>query len=109
MLKHSGNAPKETPHASTSATTQIGECCRSGSDTNANINSEIITPSDIFRLRVTVDETAKFEMNPIMPKPSNSHVMAGIVRFALRNRNGVTYVYEEKCAPKTSATISMLL
>src|SRR6266702_2861225 len=101
MLKHSGNAPKETPHASTSATTPIGECCRSG--------SEIITPSDIFRLRVTVDETAKFEMNPIMPKPSNSHVMAGIVRFALRNRNGVTYVYEEKCAPKTSATISMLL
>src|SRR5471032_2764179 len=108
MLKHSGNAPNETPHASTNAATPIDECCKSGNDTSANINSDTMTPTDVFRLRVTVDEIAKFEKNPIMPKPSRSQVMVDIVRLALRSRNGVTYVYEEKCAPNTRATISML-
>src|ERR1700761_8557830 len=103
MLKHNGSAPNDTPHASTSAATPIDECCSKGSNTSANINSEIMAPTDTFRLRVTVDDTTKFEMNPMMPNPSSSQVIVAISRFALCSRNGVTYVYEQKCAPKTSA------
>src|SRR5689334_7653394 len=107
-LTHSGIAPNATPHASTMPVTTGAMSLSSGMVSNANISSKVTVASEPLSLRATNVDTAKFEKKPMMTKPSSTAVMVDVLKCAFC-RNGAIYVYDEKCAPKISATINRLL